>query len=190
VGAIQSPEIDYINPKAVPLSDMEKKALHLSSQWAGRSVDPVLAGGGKKDAVSAIAADAVSILTEMYPPGHTRLHVVPAKDAENAFASAFERRLRNNGFTLAANDADNTVSVAYILDALPEKGEKKATAWYLRLRLTDGATVRAVARAYTAQGQAEAGQSRIDFDAPEGLLDAAKAKAGKAYDAARDALTE
>ena len=49
VGSVQShlPQIDYISPNVVPLSDVEKKALRLSSDWSRKSVDPVLAGGGK-----------------------------------------------------------------------------------------------------------------------------------------------
>ena len=41
------PEIDYLNPKAVPLNDREKKALQLSRDWSRRNIDPVLSGGGK-----------------------------------------------------------------------------------------------------------------------------------------------
>ena len=49
VGAVMSPgqDIDYINPKVVPLNDMEKMALRLSSDWSLRSVEPTLADGGK-----------------------------------------------------------------------------------------------------------------------------------------------
>jgi type IV secretion system protein VirB9 len=49
VGSVQShlPQIDYISPNVVPLSDAEKKALRLSADWSRKSVDPVLAGGGK-----------------------------------------------------------------------------------------------------------------------------------------------
>ena len=41
------PEIDYLNPKSVPLNAREKKALQLSSDWSRKNVDPVLSGGGK-----------------------------------------------------------------------------------------------------------------------------------------------
>ena len=41
------PEIDYLNPKAVPLTDKEKKALRLSGSWSRQGVEPVLTGGGK-----------------------------------------------------------------------------------------------------------------------------------------------
>ena len=48
VGNIKSPkDIDYISPKVVPLNDMEKRALHLSVDWSRRTVDPMLADGGK-----------------------------------------------------------------------------------------------------------------------------------------------
>ena len=41
------PEIDYLNPKTIPLTDKEKKALRLSGDWSRQSVEPVLTGGGK-----------------------------------------------------------------------------------------------------------------------------------------------
>lgn len=41
------PEIDYLNPKTVPLTDKEKKALRLSGSWSRQGVDPMLTGGGK-----------------------------------------------------------------------------------------------------------------------------------------------
>ena len=41
------PEIDYLSPNSVPLTDAEKKALRLSGNWSRQSVEPVLAGGGK-----------------------------------------------------------------------------------------------------------------------------------------------
>jgi type IV secretion system protein VirB9 len=49
VGEIKppTPEIDYISPKTVPLNDAEKKALRLSSDWSRRTVEPLLADGGK-----------------------------------------------------------------------------------------------------------------------------------------------
>ena len=37
------PEIDYISPKVVPLTNQEKQALHLSGSWSRQSVEPVLA---------------------------------------------------------------------------------------------------------------------------------------------------
>ena len=49
VGNIRPPvtDIDYISPKVVPLNDMEKKALRLSADWSRRTVEPLLADGGK-----------------------------------------------------------------------------------------------------------------------------------------------
>lgn len=41
------PEIDYLSPKTVPLTDAEKKALRISGDWSRQSVEPVLTGGGK-----------------------------------------------------------------------------------------------------------------------------------------------
>ena len=103
-----------------------------------------------KGAVTAIAGDAVSILAELYPPGHTTIRLLPAT-TENGFALVLENGLRAKGFTLAAANSD-ALTLAYTLDMLEEK-----TAWYLQLRLSDGKTI---ARSYNAQGQPEAGQSR------------------------------
>jgi len=142
----------------------------------------------EKDAVSAIAADAVCILTELYPPGHTSLHVLQTKK-ENGFALAFENGLRAKGFTLAAPDVSDAVTLAYTLDVLDAKA-----AWYLRLWLSEGKAVRVMARAYDAQGQPEAGQSRTLLDASRSSLgkavDSVREKAGDAYDATRDFLQQ
>lgn len=127
----------------------------LASGCAGRG--PVGSYCGplpEESAVAAIAADAVNCLTELYPPGHTSLHLLQAKDAANDFAAAFESGLRSQGFTLAAAESADVIIVAYTLDALDEK-----STWYLQLRLSDGKTF---ARSYTASGFPEAGQSRTE----------------------------
>lgn len=108
----------------------------------------------ERGAVSAISADVVGCLSALYPPGHTSLHLLQAKDAANDFAAAFETGLRAQGFTLAAAETADVIVVAYTLDALDEK-----SAWYLQLRLSDG---KVIARSYTASGQPEAGQSRTE----------------------------
>ena len=95
----------------------------------------------ERSAVSAIAADAVACLSDMYPPGHTSLHLLQTKDAANDFAAAFESGLRSQGFTLAAAESADVIVVAYTLDALDEK-----SAWYLQLRLSDGRTQPAASR--------------------------------------------
>ena len=141
----------------------------------------------EKGAVAAIADDAVSILAGLYPPGHTAIRLLLAK-TENGFAVAFENGLRAKGFTLAAPDvapdAADVLTLAYTLDMLEEKA-----AWYLQLRLGDG---KAIARAYDANGQPEAGQSRTVLEASRSkvgkAVDAAKEKAGAAWDASRDFL--
>ena len=139
----------------------------------------------EKAAVSAIAADAVHCLSGLYPPGHTALHLIPAKVADNDFAATFESGLRARGFTLAATDAD-ALSVAYTLDALDEKA-----AWYLQLRLSDG---KAIARAYSASGQPEAGQSRTIIEGKRSdlgkIADKAATKARHAWDSGLSALPE
>ena len=134
----------------------------------------------ERGAVSAIADDAVSCLATLYPPGHTSLHLLPAKDADNEFAAAFENGLRAKGFTLAAAESGETLSVAYTLDALDEK-----SAWYLQLRLSDG---KAVARAYTANGQPEAGQSRTEQEFRRPFIYKSIKKARHAWDSGMDAM--
>jgi hypothetical protein len=159
-------------------------AVSLASGCASRGPLGSFAGPlPEKPAVAAIADDAVSILTDLYPPGHTALHVLPVQEAENGFALALDSGLRAKGFTLAAKDAYDALTLAYTLDMLEAKA-----AWYLHLRLSDG---KAIARAYDAQGQPEAGQSRTMLDTRSGLgkaVDAVKAKAGHACDSARDFL--
>ena len=120
----------------------------------------------EKNAVSAIAADAVDCLSALYPPGHTSLHLLQAKDAANGFTSAFETGLRAEGFTLAVAETADVIVVAYTLDELDEK-----TAWYLQLRLSDG---KAIARAYTASGFPEAGQSRTEQEFRRSFTEKAK----------------
>ena len=159
----------------------------LASGCAGRG--PVGSYCGplpERGAVSAIASDAVDCLSTLHPPGHTSLHLLQAKDAANDFAAAFENGLRAKGFTLAAAESADVLIVAYTLDALDEK-----SAWYLQLRLSDG---KAFARAYTASGQPEAGQSRTEIEFKRSMLQKAADRttetAGKAYDTPRSFLME
>ena len=166
----------------------------LASGCAGRG--PVGSYCGplpEESAVTAIAADAVDCLSTLYPPGHTSVHLVPAKDMGNGFAQTFENGLRAKGFTLVPDAATDAVAIAYTLDAIFEKGEKSA--WYLHLRISDGETGgKSIARAYTASGQPEAGQSRTEIEFRRSLLrkaaDKTKETAGRAYDAASGFLTE
>ena len=141
-------------------------------------------------AVAAIAADAVDFLSSLYPPGHTSVHLVPAKDVGNDFAQAFENGLRTKGFTLIPDTQPDALAIAYTLDALDEK-----SAWYLRLRISDNEdNGKSIARVYTASGQPEAGQSRTEIAFKHSMLRKAVTKskdtAGKAYDATRSFLTE
>ena len=134
----------------------------------------------ERGAVSAIAADAVACLTALYPPGHTSLHLLQAKDAANDFAAAFESGLRSEGFTLAATESADVIVVAYTLDALDEK-----SAWYLQLRLSDG---KAIARSYTGYGQPEAGQSRTEQEFRRSIVDKATEKVRHAWDTGMDSM--
>ena len=148
------------------------------------------------NAVAAIAADAVDCLSSLYPPGHTSVHLVPAKDEGNKFAQAFENGLRTKGFTLIPDAQTDTLAIAYTLDAIFEKGEKSS--WYLHLRILDSEdNGKSIARAYTASGQPEAGQSRTEIDFNRSLLQKSlqivtksKEAAGEAYNAPRSFLTE
>lgn len=160
-------------------------ALCFSVLFASGCAKPGLVGSWcgplpERGAVSAIADDAVSCLTALYPPGHTSLYLLQAKDAGNEFAAAFENGLRAKGFTLAAAESGDTLSVAYTLDALDEK-----SAWYLQLRLSDG---KAFARSYTASGQPEAGQSRTEQEFRRSVADRVTEKARHAWDTGVDAM--
>lgn len=150
--------------------------------WCG----PLPEGG----AITAIVTDAVSCLSTLYPPGHTSLYVVPAKVADNDFAAAFESGLRAQGFTLATAESSGSIAVAYTLDALDEKN-----AWYLQLRLSDqNGAGKSIARAYTASGQPEAGQSRTEVEFRRSAFGKAVDKAGRkarqTWDTGVNALTE
>lgn len=141
-------------------------------------------------AVSAIAADAVDYLSSLYPPGHSSIHLVPAKEVDNGFAHAFENGLRTKGFTLVPDARTDALAIAYTLDAMDEK-----SAWYLQLRISDTEEHgKSIARAYTASGQPEAGQSRTEIEFRRSRLqkavDKSKETAGQAYDATRSFLTE
>lgn len=142
------------------------------------------------NAVAAIAADAVDSLSALYPPGHTSVHLVPAKNVDNGFVQAFENGLRTKGFTLIPDARADALAIAYTLDAMDEK-----SAWYLQLRISDTAEQgKSIARAYTASGQPEAGQSRTEIEFKRSMLqkaaDRTKKTAGKAYDATRSFLME
>ena len=163
----------------------------LASGCAGRG--PVGSYCGplpEESAVAAIAADAVDCLSGLYPPGHTSVHLVPAKGLDNDFVQAFESGLRTKGFTLAASPAPDSIAIAYTLDAMDEK-----SAWYLQLRISDTeGQGKSIARAYTASGQPEGGQSRTEIEFRRSMLqkavDKSRETAGKAYDATRSFLTE
>ena len=142
------------------------------------------------NAVAAIAVDAVDCLSSLYPPGHTSVHIVPAKNVDNGFGQAFESGLRTKGFTVTASPVPDSVVIAYTLDAMDEK-----SAWYLQLRISDAVEQgKSIARAYTASGQPEAGQSRTEMTFKRSMLrkaaDKTKETAGRAYDAASGFLME
>ena len=163
----------------------------LASGCAGRGpvgsyCGPLPEGG----AVSAIAADAVDWLSSLYPPGYTSIHLVPAKNVDNALVQAFENSLRAKGFTLIPDARPDALAIAYTLDAMDEK-----SAWYLQFRISDSEeNGKSIARAYTASGQPEAGQSRTEIEFRRSMLqkaaDKTKETADKAYDATRSFLME
>lgn len=152
----------------------------LASGCAGRG--PLASYCGplpEESAVAAIAADAVDCLSSLYPPGHTGVHLVPAKNVNNGFVQALEGGLRAKGFRLAASPAPDSVVIAYTLDVMDEK-----SAWYLQLRISDAKEHgKSIARAYTSSGQPEAGQSRTEMGFKRSVLQ-------KAADTTRKALSE
>ena len=87
---------------------------------------------------------------------------------------------------MASAESADVIVVAYTLDTLDEK-----SAWYLQLRLSDG---KAIARAYTASGQPEAGQSRTEMEFRKSALgkelDKTGQKARQAWDSGVNTLME
>lgn len=130
----------------------------LASGCASRGLSGSFYGDVSGEAPALMAADTVDYLTSLYPPGRTTLRIAAAKKADNAFAAALENGLRQAGFSLLAADAASSadcITIAYTLDVLTDAPEQEA-AFYLQLRFSDG---KAVNRAYTANGQPEAGRS-------------------------------
>ncbi|MDO5484035.1 MAG: hypothetical protein Q4F27_03920 [Desulfovibrionaceae bacterium] len=155
----------------------------LLSSCAGRNMSGSFCGSLPGDeAVAHMAQDAVAFLSNAYPPGHTALFLLPARNANNAFARSFENGLRMKGFTILAEDKKDALAVAYTLDSLLDE-----SAWYLQLRLSDG---RALARAYDAAGFPEAGRSATESDSPRTLLEQAKDKGQGLYDQAAEIVSE
>jgi len=88
VGGIQShlPEIDYISTRVVPLSDAERKALRLSSDWSRQSVEPMLAGSGKVvfvhgASLPTIIASPMQVSSVELQPGETVNEIVVGDSA-------------------------------------------------------------------------------------------------------------
>ena len=84
----------------------------------------------------------------------------------------------------------DTARSGYTLDAMDEK-----SAWYLHLRISDTEeSGKSIARAYTASGQPEAGQSRTNIEFKRSALGKAMDKADKtarqAWDSGLSALSE
>ncbi|MDR1945877.1 MAG: P-type conjugative transfer protein TrbG [Desulfovibrio sp.] len=142
----------------------------------------------RNGAPALIAADAVSCLSDLYPPGRTTLRLLAAEKADNAFAAALENGLRAKGFTLlpeTAAEQEDAVLVAYTLDVL-----EKDAAYYLQLRLSDGKSGgKAISKAYTAQGTPEAGRSATEQAFTRPLLERMEQKARRVYDSAADAAS-
>ena len=152
----------------------------LASGCASRGLSGSFYGDVSGEAPALMAADTVDYLTGLYPPGRTTLRIAAAKKADNAFAAALENGLRQAGFSLLAADAApsaDCITVAYTLDVLEQEA-----AFYLQLRFSDG---KAVNRAYTANGQPEAGRSAT----PLGKASLAERATAK-IDTLTNALTE
>lgn len=146
-------------------------------------------------AVQTIASEASGQISELYPPGHTKLFVLtPEKDAGNGFSLAFENALRSKGFTVLPLPNENAVAVAYVLDQLHGKKDGEQS-WYLQLRISDNEDGGvAFARSYTADGRPEASRSKTDIPFSRSfasrMADKATRKASKAYNRSAEYLTE
>lgn len=117
-------------------------ALLLVSCGCVKRVGPSFVGGLPED-VEGMAAAAAAIITDLYPPGQTSVHLaMPAK--LTAFDAALETALRQKGFNVVQNQG--ALTVAYTVDEITREEEP---AWYLQLRLSDG---RVFARTFSAGG--------------------------------------
>ena len=157
----------------------------LASGCAQRGLSGSYFGDVPGNAPARIAADTVDYLTKLYPPGRTSLRLAAAKKADNAFAAALESGLRQAGFSVLPADslpAAESITVAYTLDVLEQNA-----AFYLQLRFSDG---KAVNRAYTANGQPEAGRSTTAWEVKPSFAERARAKTENIINRASSAVTE
>lgn len=117
------------------------------------------------DTIQAIALDLANYLSELYPPGHTKLRIITPTQAEDQtegqaaaqtegeadkentiekFSGEFETALRIKGFEIS--DVAQ-ILISYTLDTLDDEAS-----WYVHLRLSDGLSI---ARSYDAFGYSE-----------------------------------
>ncbi len=106
--------------------------LALCSGCAARHGGSFCGQGLQAEQETVMASDAVSRLLEVYPPGLTALHLVPA--GHGSFGERLEHGLRARGFRLEPAAGDGVVDLRYTLDAIREE----PTAWYLHMVLSDG----------------------------------------------------
>ncbi|GAB6194292.1 hypothetical protein [Desulfocastanea catecholica] len=114
-----------------------------------------------QEGVVAIADDATSYLTSLYPPGHTSINLVTPQQSD-AFSRALETNLRQKGFTLSGS---GTVTMSYVLDTLHSA---VPPVWYLQLRIVDTEQSKTIARSYTANGYPAAGFSILSTGGDHG----------------------
>lgn len=111
------------------------------------------------NALGLIADDAVSCLTDIYPPGHTAIYLLPAQSTDNGFQNAFDARLRASGFTVLANENSKNLSISYTFDVLSDERTGEM-AYYLQLRLSNGLSF---SRSYTASGLPEGSRTQSPY---------------------------
>lgn len=106
--------------------------LALCSGCAARQGGSFCGQGLQAEQETVMASDAVSRLLEVYPPGLTTLHLVPAE--RGSFGEALEQGLRARGFRLEPAASAGVLVLSYTLDAIREE----PAAWYLHMALSDG----------------------------------------------------
>ncbi len=106
--------------------------LALCSGCAARHGGSFCGQGLQAEQEKVMASDAISRLLDVYPPGLTTLHLVPAQ--RGSFGELLEQGLRARGFRLEPAAGADVVELSYTLDAIREE----PAAWYLHMALSDG----------------------------------------------------
>ncbi|MGI6656295.1 MAG: hypothetical protein ACOX5Z_05650 [Desulfobulbus sp.] len=113
-------------------------------------------------AVTGISRDAAERLAELYPPGHTTLHLAhpPETQRHARFGELLENDLRAKGFRIAPAGGPVT-TVSWTVDALADTSPP--TSWYMRLQVADKTGTRTISRVYNSHGAPQGGFAESTF---------------------------